>query len=76
MKKKKINNNLDLHGVKHADAFILIEEHVLLASTPFRIITGNSHTMKSITISVLEKHKYKYQSSDIFNTGCIVVLGE
>ncbi len=76
MKKKKINKDLDLHGVKHENAFILIEEHVLLTSTPFRIITGNSHTMKSITISILEKHKYKYQNGDLFNTGCIVVLGE
>lgn len=66
---------LDLHGVKHADASIIVEDYVLLSTPPVRIITGNSNAMKDIVRTVLRKHDYKFQDGDFFN-GCIVVWSE
>ena len=65
--------NLDLHGVKHEKVYDLVENHILLTKTPFKIITGNSETMKKICIQVLEKYDFKFAINTI-NLGCIEVL--
>lgn len=67
-------NDLDLHGIKHQDVEVLVEEHVLLNTPPMRIITGHSTTMKKIVKTVLERHKYSYDASEA--TGWITVLSE
>ena len=54
-----MKNRLDLHGIKHADVDILVEDFVLTNKTPMTIITGNSETMKKKTISILDDHKFK-----------------
>ena len=48
---------MDLHGVKHQDVDILVENFVLLnqASFPLTIICGNSPRMIDITNSVLDR---------------------
>jgi hypothetical protein len=66
-------NDLDLHGVKHADVFVKVEEHVLLHEAPFSIITGNSNAMKKIVKEVLDKHGFKYMDS-MFTLGSIMVM--
>lgn len=80
MRKRKRNieseTNLDLHGVKHQDVDILVEEYVLLHTPPFKIITGHSGIMKQLVIEVLDRHKYKYQDGSLHNLGCILVLSE
>ncbi len=76
MKKHKSNNStpeLDLHGIKHADAEVLVEEFVLLRTPPIVIITGHSKTMKDIVIKVLERHDYKFSDGG-FHRGSIIVL--
>jgi hypothetical protein len=73
-KNTKKSNDLDLHGVKHQDAEVIVEEHVLLTPTPFHIITGQSNTMKQIVKKVLERHDFQYIDGLLHNTGCIVVL--
>lgn len=67
--------DLDLHGVRHRDAEVLAEEHVLLHRAPFKIITGCSTRMKEIVIKILDKHKYQY-ADGMPNPGVITVLSE
>jgi hypothetical protein len=74
-KQSKYPNDLDLHGVKHQNVDVIVEEHILLHSPPFSIITGHSVVMKKLTKTVLDRHQYKYQEG-ILNTGCILVTSE
>ena len=77
MRKRKrkisINTDLDLHGIKHQDVDIIVEDYVLLNTPPFKIITGHSKTMKSLAMAVLDRHNYKYQDGVLSNLGCILV---
>ena len=68
--------SLDLHGVTHADAFIMVENYVMdyQNELPLKIITGNSDQMKSIVIQCLKSHNFKFHIGDEFNKGYIVVL--
>lgn len=75
-RKIQMNIDLDLHGVKHQDVDIIVEDYVLLNRPPFKIITGHSKTMKELTIAVLERHQYKYQDGVLNNMGCILVISE
>lgn len=77
-RKRKIyvTQDLDLHGIKHQDAAIMVEDHILISKPPFKIITGHSNTMKSITRSILDKHQYKYQDGVLNNLGVILVVSE
>lgn len=66
---------IDLHGVSHSDASLLVEEWLLLRSyhTPAfvgKIITGNSVKMRTIAEGVLHKHKFNYQ---LLTDGTILV---
>lgn len=69
-----MKRKLDLHGVKHADAETAVEDFVLSNPTPMSIITGNSNPMKKITVSVLERHGYKWMIMAA-NLGEIIVTG-
>jgi hypothetical protein len=75
-RKKKSNNStpeLDLHGVKHADVEVMVEDFVLLRNPPIKIITGNSKAMKDLVKKALDRHKYKYLDGEFYH-GCIMVL--
>lgn len=80
MRKRKrkipIVTDLDLHGVKHRDVDIIVEDYVLIHKPPFKIITGHSNIMKSLTKAVLDRHEYKYQDGVLNNLGCILVISE
>jgi hypothetical protein len=69
--KTNVTPELDLHGVKHADVEVTVEDFVLLRKPPIKIITGNSKTMKEIVVATLNKHGYNH--SDFF-PACIMVL--
>jgi len=69
-----MKNKLDLHGIKHADVDILVEDFVLTNKTPMTIITGNSETMRKKTISILDHHKFKWMIM-AHNLGEIIVTG-
>jgi anthranilate phosphoribosyltransferase len=75
-RKIPIITDLDLHGVKHKDVDITVEDYILMHKPPFKIITGHSNTMKTLTKAVLERHEYKYQDSVLNNLGCILVTSE
>jgi hypothetical protein len=65
---------LDLHGVKHQDVEILVEDFVLENHAPLEIITGNSNAMKKLVVDVLVRHDFKYMDGDLWNRGKIIVL--
>lgn len=69
-----MKNRLDLHGIKHADVDILVEDFVLTNKTPMTIITGNSETMRKKTINILDHHKFKWMIM-AHNLGEIIVTG-
>ena len=69
-----MKNRLDLHGIKHADVDILVEDFILTNKTPMTIITGNSETMRKKTISILDQHKFKWMIMS-HNLGEIIVTG-
>ena len=51
---------LDLHGTRHNDVDVLVENFVLLNEPPLTIITGNSHKMQEIVIRCLIRHSIKF----------------
>jgi len=68
---------LDLHGVSHEDAALIVEEWAIMwdyrvLGFQGKIITGNSTKMKTLAISVLKKHKFDYQ---IMGDGSILISG-
>lgn len=68
------NKKLDLHGVKHRDVELVVEDFVLMNEAPLDIITGNSDEMKNIVIRVLDQHGLSYMDGNMWNRGKIVVL--
>ncbi len=65
-------NQLDLHGIKHQDVQILVEDWVLVHQTeiPLRIICGNSARMIQLVDEVLLKHQIEYR---MWQYGVIVI---
>ena len=70
--------NLDLHGVKHEDAMMIVEEWAIMwdyrvLGFQGKIITGNSTKMKTLAVTALKKHNFDYQ---IMADGSILVNGK
>jgi hypothetical protein len=68
---------LDLHGVRHEDAMLIVEEWAIMwdyrvLGFQGKIITGNSTKMKTLAVSALKKHNFDYQ---IMGDGSILVSG-
>jgi hypothetical protein len=68
---------LDLHGVKHEDAALIVEEWAIMWDYRIlgfqgKIITGNSTKMKTLAVGALKKHKFNHQ---IMGDGSILVTG-
>ena len=52
---------LDLHGVRHADVPITVEDFILTQKdSSVKIITGNSKPMKDIVKKTLETHGFQH----------------
>lgn len=66
---------LDLHGKKHSEVLILVEDFILKNQNnlPVKIITGNSIKMKEICFGVIDNYNNKY-FVPAHNLGEIVVL--
>ncbi len=69
---------LDLHGVKHEDVALIVEEWAIMwdyrvSAFAGKIITGNSTKMKTLAVSALKKHNFDYQ---IMADGSILVNGK
>ena len=70
--------NLDLHGVKHEDAMLIVEEWAIMwdyrvPAFAGKIITGNSTKMRLLAESALRKHKFDYK---YMADGSIIVAGK
>jgi|WetSurSiteA1Bulk_404760.scaffolds.fasta_scaffold172636_1 hypothetical protein len=52
-------DEIDLHGMRHAEAKLAVEEYILLNEPPYKIITGNSIRMKEIVQEILKQHGIK-----------------
>jgi hypothetical protein len=70
---------LDLHGVTHEDAPLVVEEWVLMwdyrvQGFTGKIITGNSTKMKTIVFGVLRKHHFNFVLN--WYDGSIIVTGK
>jgi hypothetical protein len=70
--------DLDLHGVKHEDAMMIVEEWTIMwdyrvPAFSGKIITGNSTKMKTLAVMALKKHNFDYQ---IMADGSILVNGK
>jgi hypothetical protein len=68
---------LDLHGVKHEDAALIVEEWAIMwdyrvLGFQGKIITGNSIKMKTLAVGALKKHKFDHQ---VMGDGSILVSG-
>ena len=66
-------NELDLHGVRHPDVDIIVENYVLMNKTPMNIITGRSDKMIELATDVLKKHRFIYFIRS-HNAGMITVI--
>lgn len=70
--------NLDLHGVKHEDAAMIVEEWALLWSHRVpaftgKIVTGNSVKMRVLAEGALQKHGFDFRN---LNDNTIIVIGK
>ncbi len=66
-------DELDLHGVRHYQAALIVEDFVLRHETPMRIITGNSPIMKQIVFEVLNRHGFRGDVENDYNLGALIV---
>ena len=67
-------NELDLHGVKHLDVDMIVENYVLMNKTPLKIITGRSDRMIELATNPLRRNAFKWVIYS-HNPGMIIVLG-
>jgi hypothetical protein len=70
--------DLDLHGVKHEDAMMIVEEWAMLWSYRVpaftgKIITGNSTKMRTLAESALKVYNFDYK---ILKDNTIIVAGK
>jgi len=56
-----MNKVLDLHGTRHGDVEMLLENFILLNEPPLTIITGNSHYMQGALETFCSKYDINYE---------------
>lgn len=66
-------NELNLHGIAHNKASLLIEDFVLRNETPMRVITGNSLKMMVYLKEVAIKHNFTIEQENDYNLGSWIV---
>ena len=69
---------LDMHGVSHEDAMMIVEEWSVLwdyrvPAFTGKIITGNSQRMRVLAEMALRKNKFDYR---LLNENVIIVVGK
>ena len=67
--------SLDLHGIQHHRAELIVENFILLHEPPLKIVTGNSPKMHSLATQVVERHGLSWDYESYYNLGAIVVIG-
>lgn len=64
---------LDLHGERYEKVDRLVENFVLTANLPAKIITGNSNNMRAIVVDVLSRNGLTWAYESFYNLGAIVI---
>ena len=73
-KKNKIKlPTLDLHGIKHENVEMAIEEFILSHILPCEIIVGNSSFIKNALKKIIEKHNLFSFYRNQQNLGAITI---
>ena len=65
---------LDLHNTRHSDVEEVVSRFLNWAIPPCKIITGNSHEMKSIVELVVKRYNYFCYNESAYNHGCLIVV--
>mgnify|MGYP001157375771 FL=1 len=65
---------LDLHGVKHEDVEGQVSNFASRTETPFKIITGNSTTMKDLVTQALTEFNLEAYEESHYNLGSLIVV--
>ena len=68
-------NTLDLHGIRHHEVDLMVENYVYLnqEDTPLKIICGYSQNMHSLVKTVLDRIECEYEEGMGNNYGAIIV---
>jgi len=66
-------SELDLHGERHPEVTMKVENFVLLNKTPLKIITGRSDKMRFLVTKVLKRHSFTWDIPR-HNAGMITVF--
>ena len=68
-------NTLDLHGFKHAEVQLEVENYLYLnqEDCPILIICGNSQKMISLVVKVLDRVECVYEKGKGHNYGTVIV---
>lgn len=65
---------LDLHHLPHEEVASKVIEFINFLDPPFRIITGNSDTMRKIVIDIVENYNWSYHKEYFQNYGCLIIM--
>ena len=69
-------NNLDLHGIRHAEVFQTVDKfvggHIMSDTKCIEIVTGNSPKMKEIVSRILLEYGLTFHSPP-YNKGMLIV---
>jgi DNA-nicking Smr family endonuclease len=69
-------NEIDLHGISHEDAMMLVEDFVYVESQQFgfvcKVITGNSSKLQSKILTFLQENGFSYYIP-VYNMGEIII---
>mgnify|MGYP001584684056 CR=1 FL=1 len=64
---------LDLHGIRHHQAKIIVEDFILKVDMPARIVTGHSIRMQEIVREVVKKNLLFCDYESHVNLGAFVI---
>lgn len=64
---------LNLHGVKHQNVKVMVEDFLFGNAMPVKIITGNSMQMKSIVTKILDEYNYHHMQLTDYNLGEYII---
>jgi len=66
---------LDLHGIRHENAEILIEDFILksIDDLPIAIVTGHSDHYREVLKQLVEKWELKMHPQWWWNQGCWII---
>ena len=68
------NKSIDLHGISHERAEILVEDFFYLHEPPFEVITGHSTVMQNIVLNICEQFEYDCFHRNSNNLGSLIII--